>query len=86
MAWRRLDQGLNFRFTAKGSHEGTGGNVAHFMTAIACGKVVVTAGQYCDRIDAKKFSYFIYEHFSSMFKKSANPRGKLLLVTHQRTV
>ena len=46
MAWRRPDQGLNFRFTAKRSHEGTGGNVAHFMNAIACGKVVVTAEQY----------------------------------------
>ena len=79
MAWRRPDQGLNFGFTAKGSHEGTGGNVDHFMTAIPCGKGVVIAEQYCDRIDAEKFSSFIYEHFASMFKKSANPRGKLFL-------
>ena len=35
MAWRRPDQDLGFRYTAKGSHEGTGGSFAHFMAGIA---------------------------------------------------
>ena len=39
MAWRRLDQGLDLVFTAKGSYEETGGSVSHFMAAIAYGKV-----------------------------------------------
>ena len=31
MVWRKPGQGLDFGFTAKGSHEGTGGSVAHFL-------------------------------------------------------
>ena len=79
MAWRRPDQGLSFGFTAKVSHEGTSGNVPHFMAAMACGKDGVPAEQYYDRINAENFSSFSYEHFSSMLKKSANPRGNLFL-------
>ena len=35
MVWRKPGEGLDFGFTAKGSHEGTKGSVAHFMAAIA---------------------------------------------------
>ena len=31
MAWRRPNEGLKYKCTAKGSHEGTGGKVAHFL-------------------------------------------------------
>ena len=79
MAWRKPGQGFDFGFTEKGSHEGTGGNIAHFMAAIAYGKGVIAAEQYHGRINAEKCSLFVREHFSSMFKKSANPRGKLFL-------
>ena len=79
MAWRKPGQGFDFGFTGKGSHEGTGGTVAHFMAAIAYGKGVIAAEQYHGRINAEKFSSFVREHFASMFKKSANPRGKLFL-------
>ena len=41
MVWRKPGQGLDFGFTAKGSHEGTRGSVAHFMAAIAYGKGVI---------------------------------------------
>ena len=78
MAWRRPDQRLDFGFTAKGSHERTGGIVAHIMAAIAYGKGVIPAEQYHGRINAEKL-FFIRDHFASMFKKSANPRGKLFL-------
>ena len=79
MIWRKPGQGLDFGFTAKGSHEGTGGSVAHFMAAIAYGKGVIVAEQYFGRINADIFSSFVREHFASMFKKSANPKGKLFL-------
>ena len=49
------------------------------MAAIAYGKGIIKAEQYQCRINAEKFSSFIHEHFASMFKKSANPRGKLFL-------
>ena len=35
MAWRKSRQGFDFGFTGKGRHEGTGGNIAQFMAAIA---------------------------------------------------
>ena len=50
MVWRKPGQGLDLGFTAKGSHEGTGGIVAHFMAAIAYGKEVIAAEQYFGRI------------------------------------
>ena len=79
MAWRKAGQGFDFGFTGKGSHEGTGGSVAQSMAAIAYGKGVIAAEQYHGRINAEKFSSFVHDHFASMFKKSANPRGKLFL-------
>ena len=79
MMWRKPGQGLDFGFTAKGSHEGTGGSVAHFMAAIAYGKGVIAAEQYFGRINADTFSSFVREHFASMFKKCPNPKGKLFL-------
>ena len=49
------------------------------MAARAYGKGVTVAEQYHGRINAEKFSNFICEHFASTFKRSVNPRGKLLL-------
>lgn len=46
MTWRRPDQGPDFGFTAKGSHEGTGEGVSHLMAPIAYGKVVIATGQF----------------------------------------
>ena len=79
MTWRKPGKGFDFGFTGKGSHETTGGTVADFMAAIAYGKGVIAAEQYHGRINVEKFSSFVREHFASMFKKSANPRGKLFL-------
>ena len=53
MAWRKPGQGFDFGFTGKGSHEGTGGTVAHFMTAIAYGKGVIVSEQYHGKINAE---------------------------------
>ena len=67
LAWRKPGQGFDFGFTGNGNHEGTGGNVAHFMAAIAYGKGVIAAEQYHGRINAEKFSSFVRENFASMF-------------------
>ena len=66
MAWRKPGQGFDFGFTGKGSHEGTGGAVAHFVAAIAYEKGVIAAEQYHGRINAEKCSSFVGEHFHSM--------------------
>ena len=79
MVWRKPGQGLDFGFAAKGSHEGIGGSVAHFMAAIAYGKGVIAEEQHFGRINADTFSSFIHEHFASMFKKCHNPKEKLFL-------
>ena len=60
-------QGFDFGFFGKGSHKGTGGTVAYFMTAIAYGKGVTAAEQYHGRINTEKFSPSVREHFASMF-------------------
>ena len=75
MAWRKPGQGLDFGFTAKGRHEGTGGSVAHFMETTTCGKNLIAAEQYFGRINADTFSSFIHEHLTSMFKKCPNTKG-----------
>ena len=79
MVWRKPGQGLDFGFTAKGSHEGTGESVAHIVVAIAYGKGVIAAEQYFGRINADTYSSFVHEHFASVFKKCPNPKGKLFL-------
>lgn len=79
MAWRRPGEGLKLNCTAKGSHEGTGGRVAHFMAAIAHGKGVVLCEQYHGKLNGQSFAEFIREHFPRVFKNSANPKGKLFL-------
>ena len=74
MVWRIPGQRLDFGWTAKGSHEGTGRSMAHIMTAIAYGKGVIAAEQYFGRINT-----FVHENFASMFKKSPKPREKLFV-------
>ena len=79
MAWRRRDEGLEPKCTAKGSHVGSGGNVAHFIVAIAYDKGVVLSEQYTGRINGDMFANFVTEHFQDTFALSANPAGKLFL-------
>ena len=77
--WRIPGQGLDFYFTGKRSHQGTGRKVPHFMAAIAYGKGVIAAEQYFRRINADTFSSFFHENFASMYKKCPNLRRKLFL-------
>lgn len=79
MAWRRQDEGLAPGCTAKGTHCGSGGRVAHFFVAIAYGKGVILAKQYHGRINGEMFQKFVRKYFRRTFRRSANPRGKLFL-------
>ena len=49
------------------------------QAAITYGKGVIAAEQYFGRINADIFSSFVTEHFTSMFKRCPNPKGKLVL-------
>ena len=79
MAWRKRGNGLNVNHTSKGSHEGSGGRVAHFLVAIAYGKGVLLAEQYEGQLNGEKFADFIKANFPTVFAASSNPRGKLFL-------
>lgn len=79
MAWRRPSDGLSFGQTARGSHEGTGGRVAHFMCAMAYGKGMILAEQYHGHLNGKQFSDMVQKVFPDLFKNSSNPKGKLFL-------
>ena len=80
MAWRKPSDGLQFQFTAKGSHEGSGGSVAHFMVAIAYGKGVVLAEQYSGHLNGQICADFIRNKFPALFQRSGvNTKGKLFL-------
>lgn len=79
MAWRRRGEGLELNCTAKGSHVGSGGRVAHFLVAIAYNRGVILCEQYHGNINGAMFAQFISDHFKQTFENSANPKGKLFL-------
>ena len=66
MAWRRPNDGLDFERTAKGTHEGSGGRVAHFFCAISYAGGMVLAEQYMGRLNGDRFSAFVKETFPKL--------------------
>ena len=79
MVWRRANEGLKSNCTAKGSHEGTGGKVVHFIAAIAYRKGFVLCQEYHGKLNGESFANFIREHFPRLFSASSNPKGKIFL-------
>ena len=79
MAWRKKSEGLDLNCTAKGSHVGSGGRVAHFFVAIAYNKGTILCEQYFGNINGDMFAQFVKDHFNETFKKSDNGEGKLFL-------
>ena len=79
IAWRRPNEGLKYKCTAKGSHEGTGGKVAHFFAAIAYGKGIVLCEEYHGKLNGQSFANFVREHFPRLFTTCSNPKGKLFV-------
>ena len=72
-------EGLKLGCTSKGNKAGTGGKMAHFIVAIACGKGVMLCEQYEERFTGKYYADFVREHFTRAFANSANPRSKVFL-------
>ena len=79
MAWRRKDEGLDPFCTAKGSHVGSGGRVAHFMVAISYDSGVVLCQQYEGRINGGMFAKFIRKTFENAFRKCSYQNTRLFL-------
>ena len=75
--WRKAGEGLIH--TTKGKKEGSSGKTANFFVAIAFDKGVISCEQYHSKLTGKMFAEFVKEHFSCVFRNSANPRGKLFL-------
>ena len=75
--WRKASEGLVY--TSKGKKEGSGGRTANFFVAIAFDRGVICCEQYHATLTGHMFAEFFTDHFSSVFKNSANPRGKLFL-------
>lgn len=79
MGWRRPSDGLSFERTARGSHEGTGGRVAHFMCAMAYEKGMILSHQYTGRLNGEEFAKMVKDLFPDLFLRSANPNGRMFL-------
>lgn len=76
--WRKRGEGLKFRCTAKGKKEGS--TCINFMVGIAYGKGVVLCERWHGSITGEKFAEIVKNHFGSAICKSANPKGKLILM------
>ena len=80
MAWRKPSDGLSFNQTAKGTHEGSGGQTAHFIVAIAYNQGVILAEQYEGHLDGQKFVDVMHKQFPTLFENSSNKKkGKFFL-------
>ena len=79
MAWRLKNESLHPHCTAKGSHVGLGGRVAHFIVVTAHQKGVALCEQYEGKINGDMPSDFIKTHFQETFSRSKIPKGKRFL-------
>ena len=70
---------FNLRCTAKGSHVGPGGRVAHFIVAKAHQEGIVLCEQYEGKINGDMFLDFIKAHFQGTFSRCRIPKGKNFL-------
>ena len=66
----------SYTLTAKESHVGSKGRVAHFIAAWAYQKSVVFCEQYEGKINGDMFSDFINTHFQETFSRCRIPLGK----------
>ena len=74
--WRRPDEGLNYKCTAKGKKEGT--TQAKFMVAISYDRGVVMCEQYTN-ITGPKFAKMMDNCLPQAFALSVNPHDKRIL-------
>ena len=76
MAWRLKNEGLYPHCTAKRSHLGLGGRVAHFILEIAHQRGVGLCEQDEGKINGDMLSDFIKTHFQETFSWHRIPKGK----------
>ena len=60
MTWRQRSEGLDPLCTAKGSHTGSGGRIAHFIVAISFNKGVISMDNGLSMVvkkDGKQIKY-----------------------------
>ena len=79
MAWRFKNESLHPHCTAKVSHVGSSGSLAHFIVAIAHQKGVVLCEQYEGKINRDMFSDFMKTHFQKTFSRCRIAKRKRLL-------
>ena len=65
MAWRHKDEGIEPSCTAKGSHVGSGGNIAHFMVGISYDKGIIYIMQTV-------LWTYLEKMFQGLFSKTSN--------------
>ena len=77
--WRTKKEGLTL--TAKGKKEGYNGKSVRLFVAIAHNKGVIMVEQWDPetRFTGENYRKFVVKHFPKAFRKSANPRNKLVL-------
>ena len=76
MAWQLKNEGLYPHCTAKRSHLGLGGRVAHFILEIAHQRGVGLCEQDEGKINGDMLSDFIKTHFQETFSWHRIPKGK----------
>ena len=76
--WRKRGDGLKQECSTKGKKEGTAGLMANFFVTVAYGKGVLGCHQYEGHVNGKRFSEFVREHFSELFQRGNNNRGKIV--------
>ena len=67
---RKKSAGLDLNCTAKGSHVGSGGRVAHFLVAIAFNRGIILFEQYHGSINGEMFAQFIQSISTTHLRKT----------------
>ena len=79
MTWQQQSECLDPLCTAKDSHTGSEGRIAHFIVAICFNKGAILCKQYSGKFSGEMFADLIHKHFKEAFEKRYNPKGKLFL-------
>ena len=76
MTWRQRSEGGAPLCTAKGSHTGSSGRIAHFIVAISFNKGAMLCEQYFGKISGEMFVDFIHQHFKEALKERQQSKGQ----------
>lgn len=74
--WRKTREGLDFGATAKGSKEGNGGKMTHFLVAISYDQGVIDCEQY-ENMNGEYFAQYVERKFPLLFQRVKKKHSKL---------